>query len=200
VVGYLGTHGMAHALHRVLEAAEILRRRDDIVFLFAGGGAHRTAVEETARRKRLANVRMLPPQPKEIMPRLWSLCDLSLIHLKDDPVFATVIPSKLFESMGMGLPVAMVLPEGEATAIVRETGCGIVVPPEQPRALVDAIAQLCDRPERMEAFRKASRAAAPRFTRARQAERMLSILRTVAEGRGDTVGNEFGSTESFPVH
>lgn len=32
VVGYLGTHGMAHALQRVLEAAELLRERDDVHF------------------------------------------------------------------------------------------------------------------------------------------------------------------------
>src|SRR5699024_8166735 len=32
VVGYLGTHGMAHALDKVVEAAALLQRRDDVVF------------------------------------------------------------------------------------------------------------------------------------------------------------------------
>ncbi|MGB7738196.1 MAG: hypothetical protein WBM03_03720 [Steroidobacteraceae bacterium] len=35
----------------------------------------------------------------------------------------------------MGIPILMSLPEGEATAIVRATGCEISVPPENPAAL-----------------------------------------------------------------
>lgn len=49
------------------------------------------------------------------------------------PVFKTVISSKIFECMG--IPILMSLPEGEATAIVRATGCEISVPPENPAAL-----------------------------------------------------------------
>ena len=44
----------------------------------------------------------LPPQPKQNMPAVWSLCDVALIHLKDEAVFADVIPSKIFEAMAMG--------------------------------------------------------------------------------------------------
>lgn len=191
VVGYLGTHGMAHALHRVLEAAELLRERDDIVFLFAGGGAQREVLVGLAEQKHLPNVRLLPSQPKAWMPRLWSLCNVSLIHLKDEPVFATVIPSKLFESMGMGLPVIMALPEGEATAIVRQTGIGVVVPPENPARLAEAVLELHAHPEQMEVLRQASRVTAPSFTRTRQAEKMLAVLRAVAEGRAvQAVENE----------
>jgi glycosyltransferase involved in cell wall biosynthesis len=182
VVGYLGTHGMAHALHRVLEAAERLRDRTDVVFLFAGGGAQRAALMQQAERQGLLNVRWLSPQPKELMPRLWSVCDVALIHLQDDPTFATVIPSKLFECMGMGLPVIMALPEGEATRIVRQTGMGVVVPPEQPAPLAAAVVALAAHPDQMETLRQASRAAASSFIRAGQAEKMLDVLAAVAVG------------------
>jgi colanic acid biosynthesis glycosyl transferase WcaI len=43
VVGYLGTHGMAHALHRVVEAAELVRDDPRLHFLFVGGGACATS-------------------------------------------------------------------------------------------------------------------------------------------------------------
>jgi colanic acid biosynthesis glycosyl transferase WcaI len=119
VAGYLGTQGLAHALPQVLEAAEALLHRDDIVFVFAGGGAERERIERTVNERRLHNVRLIRRQPKEMMPRLWSLCDLILIPLRKSPVFSTVIPSKLFESMGMGVPALMSLPDGEATDIVR---------------------------------------------------------------------------------
>ncbi len=176
VVGYLGTHGLAHALDSVLEAAALLKDRDDIVFLFAGGGAHRRQVEDLVRTRKLSRVRLLSRQPKAMMPRLWSLLDLTLIPLKDDPVFATVVPSKLFEAMGAGVPVIMSLPEGEATGLVDRTGCGICVPPEQPVVLAEAIRQLVDDRERLEPLAAAARSAAPEFSRDRQALRMLEVL------------------------
>jgi glycosyltransferase involved in cell wall biosynthesis len=193
VIGYLGTHGMANALHRVLEAAELLRGRQDIVFLLAGGGARRASLLATATAKKLDNVRLLPPQPKELMPRLWSLCDVSLIHLKDDPVFATVIPSKLFESLGMGLPVLMSLPAGEATRMVTAAGVGVIVPPEQPRRLADAVLELCDHPDWIHALGERSYRVAQGFSRAEQANLMQEVLEAVAKGRGNAVGVEHPS-------
>src|SRR5437763_7634898 len=125
VAGYLGTHGLAHALDKVLEAAALLRQRADIAFLFVGGGADRARVEAMVAERKLENVVMLARQPRERMAEIWSLCDVALIPLRDDPVFRTVIPSKIFECMGMGIPILMSLPEGEATGIVRTMECGV---------------------------------------------------------------------------
>jgi len=180
VAGYVGTHGMAHALPKVLEAAERLRDRDDIAFFFAGAGAERGTVERIVAERRLTNVRLIPRQPKERMPALWSVCDVALVPLRDNPVFATVIPSKIFESMGMGVPILMSLPDGEATRIVRETGAGVCVPPEDPRAMADAIVDLAEHPERVARLRAAARAAAPQFSRDQLAARMAGILEAVA--------------------
>lgn len=181
VVGYLGTHGMAHGLDSVIEAAQLLRGRDDIAFFFAGSGAERARVESLVEERGLDNVRMIPRQPKEMMPQLWSLCDLSLIPLRDNEVFASVIPSKLFEGMGMGIPALMSLPQGEATQIVRETGCGRCVPPEDARAMADAIAGLADDADELARLRSNSLKAAPAYSRDRQAELMADILARVAE-------------------
>lgn len=176
VVGYMGTHGLAHALPKVLEAAEKLLHRDDIAFFFAGSGAERGRVEELVARRGIRNVRLIPRQPKERMPALWSLCDLSVVPLRDNPVFATVIPSKIFEAMGMGVPILMSLPEGEATRIIMATGSGICVPPEDTEAMAAAIVALVDDPARLMALRIAARAAAPGFSRDALALKMLGIL------------------------
>lgn len=176
VAGYMGTHGLAHALPKVLEAAERLRGREDIVFFFAGSGAQRGTVERIVAERGLANVRLIPRQPKARMPALWSACDVAIVPLRDNPVFATVIPSKIFESMGMGVPILMSLPEGEATRIVRETGAGVCVPPEDPAAMAAAIVELAEHPDRVAALRAAARAAAPQFSRDRLAMRMADIL------------------------
>jgi glycosyltransferase involved in cell wall biosynthesis len=179
VVGYLGTHGMAHGLTNVLEAAENLRGRDDVAFLFAGGGAERANVERLAHERGLDNVRMIPQQPKERVAALWSLCDLALIPLRNDPVFSTVIPSKLFEAVGNGVPVLMSLPEGEATAMVKATGCGVTVPPDNPAAMAEAIAELADDSDRMAIMRATAHAAAPGYSRENRARHMAGVLQEV---------------------
>src|SRR2546427_7909131 len=125
-VGYFGTHGMAHALGRVLDAAALLQDTPAIRFLFVGAGAVRDALIAQAAQEHLDNVIFVPAQPKTRMPAYWSVCDLALVPLKNTPLFTTVIPSKIFEAMGMGRAIVLAAPEGEASQIVRGTGAGVV--------------------------------------------------------------------------
>jgi glycosyltransferase involved in cell wall biosynthesis len=179
VVGYVGTHGMAHALDRVADAATILRDHPSIVFLFAGAGAKRAELEETVRVRQLANVRLIPSQAKALMPRLWSVHDLALIPLRNQELFTTVIPSKIFEAMAMGTPVLVSVPEGEATRLVKEAGCGVLVPPEDPQAMADAIVRLERNPDEHVRLRAAGLAAVSQYGRDKQAALMLHVLETV---------------------
>jgi glycosyltransferase involved in cell wall biosynthesis len=183
VVGYIGTHGMAHALHRILEAADQIREHKDIAFLLVGSGAQREALLEQAASMSLDNVCFLPRQPKEKMAAVWSLCDVSLIQLKDDPLFRSVIPSKIFESMGMGLPILLSLPEGEASGIITQTGSGIVIPPEQPDKLAKAVLELSMETVLHKKLSKASADAAARYSREMQATKMLDVLEQVVAAR-----------------
>lgn len=176
IAGYVGTHGLAHALDKVLAAAELLLDYPRIAFVFAGSGADRARVEKIVVERGLHNVRMIPRQPKERMPALWSLCDVALVPLRDSPVFATVIPSKIFESMGMGVPIMMSLPEGEATGIIRRADAGVCVPPENPEALAAALRQLAASPVELARLRENALRAAPSFSRETQARMMLRIL------------------------
>ena len=180
VVGYLGTHGMAHALPKVLEAAALLRDQPEIAFFFAGSGAERVRVEQIVQDRRLDNVRLIPRQPKSMMPALWSLCDATVVPLRDNPVFSTVIPSKIFEAMGMGVPIVMSLPEGEATRIISEMETGVCVPPEDPRALATEIRGLSDDPERLDRYRQNCLDAAQRYSRDQSASQMLRYLEKAA--------------------
>jgi glycosyltransferase involved in cell wall biosynthesis len=180
VVGYLGTHGLAHALERVLEAAHILRDRRDIRFLFVGAGAAREGLVRQASERALANVAFFPSRSKDDMPSLWSLCDVGLVHLKDEATFASVIPSKLFECFGMGVPVLFAGPDGEGARIVRERGAGIVVQAENPAKLASAIAFLADDDELRAKLADASRAAAREFDRDALALTMLGVLQRCA--------------------
>lgn len=182
VVGYVGTHGMAHALHRILEAADLLREQKDVVFLLVGSGAQRESLVEQAEAMALDNVCFLPRQPKGRMAAVWSLCDVSLIQLKDDPLFRSVIPSKIFETMGMGLPILLSLPEGEASEIVEKTGAGLVIQPEQPARLAQTVLKLYNDDDLRNRLADASAAAAAEYSRERQATLMLGILERVVAG------------------
>ena len=179
VAAYIGTHGMAHALDTIVEAAERLQHRDNICILFAGGGSDAARVEALVREKQLSNVVFLGRQDKSLMPRIWSLCDLSVVHLRDTELFRSVIPSKIFESFAMGLPVLMGVPEGEATGIVAKEQAGMVIPPQDVDAMVAAIEKLADDAGLMAEYREHALAAAPRYDRKTLASDMLDSLKTL---------------------
>lgn len=182
VVGYLGTLGMAHGLANVLDAAENLRDRTDVTFLLVGAGAERSLLVAEAERRHLTNVVFAPPQPKEAMPRVWSVCDVALVHLKNSPVFAEVIPSKMFEAMAMGLPLLVAAPPGEATAITEHDRAGLCVPAGDPKALAAAVEQLLENPDLRRRLAAAALAAAPSHSREVQAREMLAALESVSHG------------------
>lgn len=180
VVGYIGTHGMAHGLENVLSAAALMRDEPGVCFLLVGGGAAREALLQHARAEGLDNVRMVPAQPKAEVGRYWSLCDVALIHLKDSPIFSTVIPSKTFEAMAHGLPVLLAAPSGEVQRIVEGEGAGLWVPAGDPTALAQAVRRLRDDPGLRQRLGQQALAAAPRYSRERQARAMAAVLERVA--------------------
>jgi colanic acid biosynthesis glycosyl transferase WcaI len=183
VVGYIGTHGMAHALGNVLNAAERMQNNDTVRFLLAGAGAERDALMKDAERRTLNNIVFMPRQPKEMMPAIWSLCDVALVHLKDSPVFAGVIPSKIFEAQAMGLPILLAAPEGEASRIVLNDKAGIHIAAEDPAALAYSINQLTTDKTTLKTFAAASLKAAPGHSRETQAREMLDVLQIATGGR-----------------
>jgi len=175
VVGYLGTVGLAHDLGNMVAAAERLRDTP-VTFLVVGVGAEKEQLEARVAAAGLDSVRFVERQLKEAMPSFWSICDLSLVHLKDSPLFAKVVPSKIFESMAMGLPIVYVGPAGEGSQIVEEAGAGVAVPPADPAALAAAVRGLLTDGERRRRLGAASLAAAPNWSRERHAEGTLGAL------------------------
>ena len=179
VAGYIGTHGLAHALDTIIEAAELLKTEDDIRVVLAGGGADRSRLERLVETRGLSNVVLIPMQPKEKMQKIWSLCDVSLVTLKDTPLFSTVIPSKIFESMAMGSPTIIAVPEGESTEIVRTENSGLVIPPENSYSLVEAVLNIRKDQDLYRDLADNSLLAARKFNRKTLALEMLSHIEEV---------------------
>lgn len=195
VAGYIGTHGMAHALETLLEAAARVKEREGgqhIRFLFLGDGARKAELMQTATEMQLGNVIFLDTVPKEEVVRYWSLLDVSVIHLRDTPLFSTVIPSKLFECMGMGLPVLHGV-RGESAEIVLREGAGEVFEPENADELVDALVRLANDPATLRQYAESSLAAAPRYDRSALARKMLEGLTLAASTRTPLLANREGN-------
>ncbi len=141
VASYVGTHGMAHGLDTLLDAADILRTHEDIVFLMVGSGAEKDRLAKEVARRGLDNIRMYGLQPKQLMPKVWSVTDVSLVLLRNLPLFETVIPSKIFESMAMSTPIVLGV-GGEVKEIIEEAGTGVCIRPESGDELAAAVLKL----------------------------------------------------------
>lgn len=121
------------------------------------------------------------------MVRYWSLLDASIIHLRRTDLFKTVIPSKLFECMAMGIPVLHGV-EGESAEIVTRDGVGLTFPPEDAAALRDHLVTLAQDDDLRARLGRSGVTAAQGYDRAALAANMLSVIsgvaRTGARGPG----------------
>ncbi len=174
VVGYVGTHGMCQALETVVEAAGMIKD-EQIVFILLGDGARKQALRDAAAAKGITNILFLDTVSKSDVPAFWSVLDVSLTHLQRTPLFQTVIPSKLFESMGMGIPILHGV-DGESADIVRDCGVGQVFGSEDSRDLADQVIRLANAPGVLQSFRANCAESAKQFDRSELALKMLRVL------------------------
>jgi glycosyltransferase involved in cell wall biosynthesis len=182
VAGYIGTHGLSHALDTLLVAAKALKAAPDgdrFRIILLGDGASKAALRQRAENERLDNVIFVDSVSKEQVVRYWSLLDVSIIHLKKDELFTSVIPSKLFECMGMAVPVLHGV-QGESAGIVEREDVGLLFEPENPEALINGLRRLADNPELLARYKTNGPLAAKRYDRSTLAAEMLQILKTVA--------------------
>jgi hypothetical protein len=190
LVLYIGTHGISQGLLAVADAVARLRRREPglpgpgqpVRMAFVGDGADKHRLEQRVAELGLDNVTMLPSVPSAEVPSLLAAADVCLVPLRRVPLFATFIPSKVFECLAAAKPVIGSV-TGEAAQILSEAG-GLVVPPEDSDALAAAIRDLASDPARRRAMGRAGRAYAERSCdRAALAREYRKILDLAGEAR-----------------
>ncbi len=180
--GYIGTHGMAHGLETIIETAGMMQQQDDDTFrfLFLGHGAKKQELMDSVAKKGLNNIIFVDSVGKDEVARYWSILDASIIHLRRTPLFASVIPSKLFECMGMGIPVLHgVL--GESAEIVKEVECGIPFEPENARDLFQCLYDLQKDKKLYARFCQNGLKGAKQFERRVLARTMLEIMQNISK-------------------
>ena len=147
IVGYAGTLGMSQGLLSVIEAARILRDRDEIEFFIVGDGIEKENLKSRVKEYGLKNVRFLEMQPKSVYPYVVASSDVGLVTL-NSRVRTPVVPSKILSLMAAGRPVLASMPlDGDAPKLIRKSGCGICIGPEDPELLAEKILFLADNPD-----------------------------------------------------
>jgi glycosyltransferase involved in cell wall biosynthesis len=181
VVMFAGTLGIAQALPSVLEAARLLEPGVEVVFV--GDGPVRDLLERKAHARGATNVHFHPQVPLAEMPRLLAAADALLVTLSAHPTFADFIPSKLIDFMATGRPVILAA-QGESARIVTGAEGGVAVPPEDPRALAEAIHWLRRHPGEAARLAANARVAVRPLLRSEQAARLEDVLFGVASPVG----------------
>ena len=174
VVGYIGTHGMAHKLDFILNCANDLKNDKSLHFILMGGGAEKENLLRMKEELKVDNVTMLDPVPKTEVGRYISVLDICLINLKKSPLFTTVIPSKIFENAAMAIPILMGV-EGEAQQIIEGYEAGLCFEPENEADFVSKL-NLLRQPEFYDKCKKGCLKLADDFDRKNLANEMFKIL------------------------
>jgi glycosyltransferase involved in cell wall biosynthesis len=177
VASYVGTHGMAHGLGTLLEAAARLKGRAR--FLLVGEGAEKAALKDRAHAMGLDDVIFWDQRPRDEVAQVLAASDVCLVLLKGAPLFKTVIPSKLFEILGAGRPILTNV-DGEARRLAEASGAGRFCPPDDAEALAAALDALARDPAELDRMGQRGRAwVAERYSRPALARQYLDVLQKV---------------------
>lgn len=174
VIGYIGTHGMAHKLDFIFHCAKNLQDKN-YHLLFIGSGAEKDNLLKLKDELGLNNVTMLDSVPKTEVSRYISILDLSLINLRKSDLFKTVIPSKIFENAGMEIPIIMGV-QGEAQEIIEHYGAGLCFEPENEKDFNVKLSALLDDENLYKKCKEGCRNLSIDFDRKKLARNMLDVI------------------------
>lgn len=138
---FTGNLGVAQGLDTVLDAAQLLSDIPEIQIVLVGSGAEQNRLEKRAESEGIKNVRFTGQLTREGVPALIAWADGVLVHLREDPLFAMMIPSKTQLYMAAGKPLLCGV-SGDAADLVEGHGAGICFEPENPQAMAAAIRKL----------------------------------------------------------
>ena len=174
VIGYIGTHGMAHALNFIVETAKEITD-DRIHLVLQGDGSEKKKLQERARELNLNNLTFLPFVAKDAIRRYISILDVALVNLKKSDTFKTVIPSKIFENASMLKPILLGV-EGESKEIILKYNAGLCYEPENKESLKLAIKNI-SHSEIYKEFQLGCSELANDYDRNNLADEMLQVIK-----------------------
>lgn len=177
VLGYIGTHGLAHKLDFIINCAQDVDD-EQVHFLFVGSGATKKSIEQQAEKQKLQNVSFIDPIEKKDVWRYISILDAMIVPLKRSELFKTVIPSKIFETSAMEVPILLGV-DGEARSIIDHYHAGLFFEPENKESFLNALNQIKSDRQLMIDLKAGCKRLAKDFDRKKLASVLLTELKKV---------------------
>jgi colanic acid biosynthesis glycosyl transferase WcaI len=181
IVLFAGNMGRAQGLDAVVDAAEQLREYPDIVFVMLGDGIERARLIERAKSLELLNLRFIDAVPEDQVPPYLGMADVLLVTLGRAKHREAALPSKIQVYMASAKPI-LVAAEGAAAQVIEQARGGIVVAPDDPTSLAEAVLRLrtMSKMERQALGTNAREYAEKHFDRAQQCRRIALRLEDIA--------------------
>ncbi|MBD2440515.1 glycosyltransferase family 4 protein [Nostoc sp. FACHB-110] len=147
VVLYSGNIALTQGLETVIQAAANLRHIPEITFVIAGEAKALERLQQYCCDCGADNVLLLPLQPRETIPQMLAAADVGLVVQKKN-VISFNMPSKIPLLLASDRPIIASVPaSGTAAKAIRKSGGGIVVSPESPETLAQAVVKLYKNPQ-----------------------------------------------------
>lgn len=188
-VVFAGNLGSAQSLDTILDAAQrVAEGAHRVRFYVVGSGSLSGWLAEEVARRQLTNVALPGRFPAEAMPAIYASASALLVSLRDEPIFALTIPSKVQGYLAAGKPIIASL-NGEGARVVVEAKAGLVCPAGDDEALANAVIQLCTESDdaRREMGENGRRYAEENFGLARLTDDLISRLTSLAAEKGESL-------------
>jgi glycosyltransferase involved in cell wall biosynthesis len=140
---FAGNIGKVQSLPTIIAAAEILRDKSHIRFIFFGSGSQSEWLKHEIQIRRLNNIILAGRYPPDAMPEILNRASALLVSLISDPILNQTVPAKLQSYLAAGKPIIASL-DGDGAQIVTEARAGFVCPTQDPIALTQIILKLSD--------------------------------------------------------
>lgn len=171
---YAGNIGRAHPMNTILEAAEVLSVHPEIEFAFVGDGPNHDRLASERARRGLQNVKLLPYQPASMLKDLMESGDLHLVSMRDDAA-GLLVPCKFYSALAAARPTIYIGPDDtEIARIIKDYGCGAIVPQGDGNRLAQAILYFRNEPGAWFDAQQGAEAAAQEY---RSVKSILSIMK-----------------------
>ena len=160
VLLYAGNMGHPQDVESIIDCAEKLADHPEIRFLFIGNGVKRKWIETKVSEKKLKNVILLDPLPREDQSLFLNACDVGFVSLVGG-MYGVAMPSRTYNFLAAGKPILALTEAGsEVETVIREDALGWTVEPENPEKLLKKILEIYQHRDTLDGMSESARKSA----------------------------------------
>ena len=156
IVQFSGNFGRTHDIDLLIDAANLLHDREDIIFLLVGSGAKANIFNQ--KNQAPSNVLFLPRQPREKLAEMLGASDATVISFIDG-MLGLSVPSRMYNVMAAGIPIiASAHRESELVREIEAANSGWVLVNSDASELAQLVRMLASAEGRHQVLRRGSNA------------------------------------------